>query len=128
MNLSTKPLLQLPQWPREQPFSQIYHQNLSWNLHVWHLVTTHKLIVVAPGWPMIHWFWGSSESINQTSITATSLASGTAIQSDVPSKSVVLEPSGVAPRYHSESLKSFSEQVAEKINSPQTPLSRKLYG
>ena len=36
---------------------------------------------------------GSGESINQTSITATSMVSETAIQSEIPSESVALVPS-----------------------------------
>ena len=42
VNLSTKPLLQLPHWPHllKQPFSHKCHQNLLYlNLHVWHLDT-----------------------------------------------------------------------------------------
>ena len=53
---------------------------------------------------------GSGESFNQTSITATSLVSKTAIQSEIPSKSVALAPSCLAPQHHSESLISFSGQ------------------
>ena len=72
---------------------------------------------------------GSSESINQTSITASSLASSvkTTIQSQIPSESVVSESSCLAPRHHSESLESFSEQVAERIKAPQRPSCRRLY-
>ena len=40
---------------------------------------------------------GSGESFNQTSITATSLVSETAIQSEIPSESVALAPSCLAP-------------------------------
>ena len=40
---------------------------------------------------------GSGESINQTSITATSLVSETAIRSEIPSESVALVPSCLAP-------------------------------
>ena len=40
---------------------------------------------------------GSGESINHTSITATSLVSETAIQSEIPSESVALAPSCLAP-------------------------------
>ena len=40
---------------------------------------------------------GSGESIKQTSITATSLVSETAIQSEIPSESVALVPSCLAP-------------------------------
>ena len=59
--------------------------------------------------------WGSGKSVNQTSIITTSLASSieTTVQSEIPSESVVSEPSCLAPRHHSESLESFSEQVAE---------------
>ena len=72
---------------------------------------------------------GSSESIHQTSITASSLASSvkTTIQSQIPSESVVSESSCLAPRHHSESLESFSEQVADRIKAPQRPSSRRLY-
>ena len=72
---------------------------------------------------------GPSESINQTSITASSLASSvkTTIQSQIPSESVVSEFSCLVPRHHSEPLESFSEQVAERIKAPQRPSSRRLY-
>ena len=40
---------------------------------------------------------GSGESFNQTSFTATSLVSETAIQSEIPSESVALAPSCLAP-------------------------------
>ena len=40
---------------------------------------------------------GSGESFNQTSITATSLVSETAIQSEILSESVALAPSCLAP-------------------------------
>ena len=65
---------------------------------------------------------------NETSITTTSLASSieTTVQSEIPSESVVPEPSCLAPRHHLESLESFSEQVAESIKAPQRSLSRKL--
>ena len=72
---------------------------------------------------------GSGESFNQTPIAATSLASSvkTTIQSQIPSESVVSESSCLAPGHHSESLESFSEQVAERIKAPQRPSSRRLY-
>ena len=72
---------------------------------------------------------GSGESVNQTSIAATSLASSvkTTIQSQIPSEPVVSESSCLAPGHHSESLESFSEQVAERIKAPQRPSSRRLY-
>ena len=72
---------------------------------------------------------GSSESVNQTPITTTSLASSvkTTVQSEVPSQSSVSESACLAPRHHSESLESFSEQVADRIKAPQRPSSRRLY-
>ena len=48
-------------------------------------------------------------------------------QSEVPSESHVSESSCLAPRHHSESLESFSEQVADRIKAPQRPSSRRLY-
>ena len=63
--------------------------------------------------------WGSSESVNKTSITATSLASS--VKSEKPF--CLSEPSCLATRHHSESLKSFSEQVAERIKAPERPSS-----
>ena len=72
--------------------------------------------------------FGSSESVNKNPITATSLAPSveTAIQSEIPSESVVSALSCLAPRHHSESLESFSEQIVEIIRAPQGPSSRKL--
>ena len=72
---------------------------------------------------------GSGESVNQTSIAATSLASSvkTTIQSQIPSESVVSESSCLAPGHHSEPLESFSEQVADRIKAPQRPSSRRVY-
>ena len=70
---------------------------------------------------------GSGESINQTSITANSLASEMAIQSEIPSESVALEPYCLAPAHHSESLDSFPEQVAQIFKASQRPSSTKLY-
>ena len=72
---------------------------------------------------------GSSESVNQNPITTTSLASSvrTNIQSEVPSESHVSESACLAPRHHSESLESFSEQVADRIKAPQRSSSRRLY-
>ena len=71
----------------------------------------------------------SSESVNQTPITTTSLASSieTTIQSEVPSEPNVSECSCFASRHHSESLESFSEQVADRIKAPQRSSSKRLY-
>ena len=49
------------------------------------------------------------------------------VQSELPSESVVSEPSCLAPTHHSESLESFSEQVAERIKARQRSSSRRLY-
>ena len=72
---------------------------------------------------------GSSESVKQTPITTASMASSvkTTIQSEVPSESHVSESACLTPRHHSESLESFSEQVADRIKAPQRPSSRRLY-
>ena len=72
---------------------------------------------------------GPSDSVNQTSITASSMAPSieTTTQSQIPSESVVSESSCLVPRHHSEPLKSFSEQVAERIKAPQRPSSGRLY-
>ena len=72
---------------------------------------------------------GSSQSVNQAPITTSSLASSakTTFQSEVPSESHVSESACLAPRHHSESLESFSEQVADRIKAPQRPSSRRLY-
>ena len=72
---------------------------------------------------------GSSQSVNQAPITTSSLASSakTKFQSEVTSESHVSESSCLAPGHHSESLESFSEQVADRIKAPQRPSSRRLY-
>ena len=72
---------------------------------------------------------GSSQSVNQAPITTASLASSakTTFQSEVPSESHVAESACLAPGHHSESLASFSEEVADRIKAPQRPSSRRLY-
>ena len=72
---------------------------------------------------------GSSQSVNQAPITTASLASSakTTFQSEVPSESHVSESSCLAPGHHSESLASFSEEVADRIKAPQRPSSMRLY-
>ena len=72
---------------------------------------------------------GSCESVNQTPITTISLSSSvkTTVQSEVPSESHVSESACLAPRHHSESLESFSEEVADRIKAPQRPSSIRLY-
>ena len=72
---------------------------------------------------------GSSQSVNQAPIATASLSSSakTTFQSEVSSESHVSESACLAPRHHSESLESFSEQVADRIKAPQRPSSRRLY-
>ena len=72
---------------------------------------------------------GSSQSVNQAPIATASLASSakTTFQSEVPSESHVSESACLAPGHHSESLASFSEEVADRIKAPQRPSSRRLY-
>ena len=88
-----------------------------------------QIIVCGPRLAQVAMVLGSGKSVNQTSITTTSLASSIeiTIQSEIPSESVLAGPSCLAPRHHSESLELFSEQVAERIKAPQRSSSRKLY-
>ena len=88
-----------------------------------------KMIVVAPGWPGMHWFW---DLVNLSTKLPLQLPHWPHLlkptfQSEVPSESHVSESSCLAPRHHSESLESFSEQVADRIKAPQRPSSRRLY-
>ena len=63
------------------------------------LVNTRCKMIVSSGSTVAHdaLVLGSGESINQISIAATSLISGTVIQSEIPSESVALVPSCLAP-------------------------------
>ena len=81
-----------------------------------------KMIVVARDCPRM-------QKLNKSSITTTSLASSfeTTVQSKILSKSLVSEPSCLAPRHHSESFESFCRQVAERIKVPQRSSSRNLW-
>ena len=70
-----------------------------------------------------------NDSVNKTSIATTSLASPveTTIQLEIPWESVVSQSSCLEPLHHPESLESFPEQVADKIEEPQRSASRRLY-
>ena len=79
----------------------------------------------------MHWFWDlvnlSTKPPLQLPQWPHLLKQPLTIQSEVPSKSHVSESACLAPRHHSESLESFSEQVADRIKAPQRPSSRRLY-
>ena len=76
------------------------------------------MIVVAPGWPRMHWFWGLVNLSTKPPITATSVASSVeiVIQLEIPSQSVESEPSCLAPRNHSESLEQVTENLGTSKN------------
>ena len=70
---------------------------------------------------------GSSESVNHIATASLASSAKATIQSEVPSGSHVSESPCLASRHHSESLESFSEQVADRIKAPQRRSSRRVY-
>ena len=88
-----------------------------------------KMIIVAPGWSRMHWFW---DLVNLSTKPPLQLSHGPHLLKQPFSQKfhqnlVYLNMHVLAPRYHSESLESFSEQVAGRIKAPQRPSSSRIY-
>ena len=88
-----------------------------------------KMIVVAPGWPRMHWFW---DLVNLSTKPPLQLSHRPHLLKQPFSRKfhqnlMCLNLHVLAPRHHSESLDSFSEQVAGRIKAPERPSSRRLY-
>ena len=87
-----------------------------------------QMIVVAPGWPGMSWFW-DLRTFHKTSTTTSTLvnSSRATIQSKVSPKSTISQSSCLASGLEAKFSQKFSESVAERIKATQRFSSRRVY-
>ena len=80
-----------------------------------------RIIVIAPGWPNMPWFWDLVTMPSQIPLSLPNLPNlvNTALQSDPSQKSDKSKSPCVAPRASAIKEQGFSEAVAARIEAPQ---------
>ena len=88
-----------------------------------------RIILIAPGWPNMPWFWDLVAMSSQIPLVSTQpTQSGiSAIQPDPAQEPVNPEPSCLAPRATAIKEQGFSEAVAARIEAPQRGSTRSIY-
>ena len=82
-----------------------------------------RIILIAPGWPNMPWFWDHVQS----DPTEPAQPVNTAIQSDPSQKSDKPKSPCMAPRARAIKEQGFSEAVAARIEAPQRRSTRSVY-
>ena len=87
-----------------------------------------RLILIAPGWPNMPWFWDLVTMSSQVPLSLPNLPSLlTALQSDPSQKSDKCKSPCLAPRASKIKEQGFSEAVAARIEAPQRRSTRSVY-
>ena len=87
-----------------------------------------RLILIAPGWPNMPWFWDLVTMSSQVPLSLPNLPSLlTALQSDPSQKSDQSKSPCLAPRATTIKEQGFSEAVAARIEAPQRRATRSVY-
>ena len=84
-----------------------------------------RLVLIAPGWPNMPWFWDLVNMSKQVPLSLPNLL--TAIQSDPSQKSDQPKSPCLAPRATKIKEQGFSEAVAARIEAPQRRSTRSVY-
>ena len=87
------------------------------------------IIVIAPGWPGMPWFWDLVQPLNRDPTTTPSVndPTQTVPQLCVPQLSTTAEPPRVVSRSGQLQEQGFSVEVAERIAAPQRSSTRTIY-
>ena len=87
------------------------------------------IIVIAPGWPGMPWFWDLSAALNRDPTTAPSVnnTTQTVPQVCVPQQSATSQPPRLVSRNGQLQEQGFSVEVAERIAAPQRSSTRTIY-
>ena len=83
-----------------------------------------RIILIAPGWPNMPWFWDLVAMASQIPL---SLPTNTALQSDSPQKSAKPKSACLTPRASAIREQGFCEAVAARIEAPQRGSTRSVY-
>ena len=87
-----------------------------------------RIILIAPGWPNMPWFWDLVAMSSQIPVSAQPAQSGVpTIQPDPAQEFVKPEPTCLAPRATAIKEQGFSEAVAARIEVPQRGSTRSVY-
>ena len=92
----------------------------------------HRIILIAPGWPNMPWFWDLVAMSSQIPPpppppAQSTQPSDTALQSDSSRGSAQLKSACLAPRASAIKEQGFSEAVAARIETPQRGSTRSAY-
>ena len=87
-----------------------------------------RIILIAPGWPNMPWFWDLVAMSSQIPLSAQpAQPSVSAIQPGPSQEPVESEPTCLAPRASAIKEQGFSEAVAARIEAPQRRSTRSVY-
>ena len=86
----------------------------------------HRLVLIAPGWPNMPWFWDHVCSDSSLPSKRGEPADPT-VQSMSPQRSPRAQPPRLAPRASSIQAQGFSDEVATRIEAPQRQSTRAIY-
>ena len=88
-----------------------------------------RIIVIAPGWPNMPWFWNLVAMSSQIPLNLPNLSQhvDTALQSDPSQKSDKPKSPCMAPRASAIKEQGFSEAVAARIEAPPRGSTRSVY-
>ena len=87
-----------------------------------------RIILIAPGWANMPWFWDLVGMSSQIPVSAQPTQSGiSTIQPDPAQELVKPEPTCLAPRATAIKEQGFSEAVAARIEAPQRGSTRSVY-
>ena len=87
-----------------------------------------KLILIAPGWPNMPWFWDLVTMSSRVPLSLPNMANLlTALQSDPSQKSDKSKSPCLAPRASAIKEQGFSEAVVSRIEAPQRRSTRSVY-
>ena len=86
-----------------------------------------RLILIAPGWPNMPWFWDLVIMSSQVPLSLPSLPNLLTQPSDPSQKSDKFEPPCMAPRASTIKEQGFSAAVAARIEAPQRRSTRSVY-
>ena len=87
-----------------------------------------RLIIIAPGWPNMTWFWDLVEMSSQIPLLLPQLPNLLTFQSDPSQESDKPKSPCMAPRAIAIKEQGFSQAVATRIEAPQRGSTRSVYG
>ena len=88
----------------------------------------HRLVLIAPGWPNMPWFWDLvSMSVQIPLPSKRGEPADPTVQSVSPQRSPRAQPPRLAPRASSIQAQGFSDEVATRIEAPQRQSTRAVY-